>query len=72
VIPPVPGTLGLPAAPAGGRARGGRLKAALRSWRQQRQLRRADSLERKVTARENLRDYKRFTGDEPGPPLGGF
>ena len=62
----------MPADLAGGRARGGRLKAAIRSWRQQRQLRRADLLERKITARENLRDYKQFTGDEPGPPLGGF
>jgi hypothetical protein len=72
VAPPVPGTLGLPADPAGGRARGERLKATIRRWRQQRQLRRADLLERKITARENLRDYKQFTGDEPGPPLGGF
>jgi len=72
VIPPAPGTLGLPAAPAAGGARGGRLKAFLRRWRQQRQLRRADSLERKIRARENLRDYKQFTGHEPGPPLGGF
>ena len=71
MAPPVPGTLGLPAASAD-RAVGERLKAAIRRWRQQRQLRRADSLERKITARENLRDSKQFTGDEPGPPLGGF
>jgi len=72
VIPPAPGTLGLPAAPAAGETRGGRLKAVLRRWRQQRQLRHADSLERKIRARENLRDHKQFTGHEPGPPLGGF
>jgi hypothetical protein len=72
VIPPGPGALGLPADPAGGGARGERLKAAIRRWRQQRQFRRADLLERRITARENLRDYKQFTGDEPGPPLGGF
>jgi hypothetical protein len=72
VVPPVPGALGVPAAPAEGGARGERLKAAIRRWRQQRQLRRADVLERKITARENLRDYKPFTGDEPGPPGGAF
>ena len=72
VVPPVPGALGLPAAPAAGGARGGRLKAVLRRWRQQRQFRRADSLERNIRARENLRDYKQFTGHEPGPPPGGF
>lgn len=59
VIPPAPGTLGVPAAPAGG----GKLKAALRRWRQQRQLRRAHALERQARARENLQNYKRFTGD---------
>jgi len=72
VIPPVPGTLGVPAAPAGGGARNERLKAVLRRWRQQRQLRHADSLDRRIRARENLRDFKQSTGDEPGPPLGGF
>jgi hypothetical protein len=71
VVPPVPGTLGLPADPAG-QAPGGRLKAVFRRWRQQRQLRRTELLERKIAARENLRDFKRFTGDEPGPPAGGF
>jgi hypothetical protein len=72
-ISPAPGALGPPAAPAAGRAGSGeRPKAALRRWRQQRQLRHADALERKIRARENLRDYKQFTGDEPGPPLGGF
>jgi hypothetical protein len=59
VIPPVPGALGLPAESAGGE----KLKAAIRRWRQQRQLRRAHSLERRVRARENLQNYKRFTGD---------
>jgi hypothetical protein len=72
MIPPAPGTLGLPAAAAAGGAREENLKAAIRRWRQQRQLRRTERLERRVTARENLRDFKRFTGDEPGPPGGGF
>jgi hypothetical protein len=70
-VPPVPGELGVPAAPVGG-AMSERLRAAIRQWRQQRQLRRADSLERKINARENLRDYKHFTGNEGGPPYGGF
>jgi len=66
------GLMTTPSPAAGGSARNGRLKAVLRRWRRQRQLRHADSLERKVRARENLRNYKHYTGDEPGPPLGGF
>ena len=72
VVPPAPGALGVPADPGSRAARGGTLNAALQRWRQQRQLRHAERLERRVTARENLRDFKRFTGDEPGPPGGGF
>ena len=34
---------------------GEKLKAAIQRWRQQRQLRRTERLERRVTARENLR-----------------
>ena len=71
MVPPMPETLGVPPDPAG-QAPGARLKAAIRRWRQERQLRRTERLERKITARENLRDFKRFTGDEPGPPGGGF
>ena len=56
VARPAPGTLGLPAASAD-REMGEKLKAAIRRWRQ---LRRADSLERKITAGEDLRDFKRF------------
>jgi hypothetical protein len=70
VVPPVPGALGVPADPVG-RAAGGRLKDAIRRWRQQRQFRRTERLERRVTARENLRDFKTFTGHEPGAPGGG-
>jgi hypothetical protein len=70
VAPPVPGGLGVPADSVG-RAPGGRLKDAIRRWWQQRQLRRTERLERRVTARENLRDFKTFTGDEPGAPGGG-
>jgi hypothetical protein len=51
---------------------GERLKAAIRRWRERRQRRRVELLERDNTARENLRDYKRFTGDEPGTPGAGF
>jgi hypothetical protein len=46
------------------------MKGAIRRWRLQRRLRRAESREIKVIARENLRDFKRATGDEPGPPVG--
>jgi hypothetical protein len=52
-------------------ASGGRLGAAIRRWREQRRLRHTDLLERKMTARENLRDFKQFTGDEPGQWTGG-
>ena len=72
MIPPAPGTLGVPAESAEGGAGGEKLKAALRRWRQRRQLRRTYSLERSVRGRENLQNYKRFTGDEPGPPGGSF
>jgi hypothetical protein len=53
-------------------AKGKRLKAAIGRWRQWWRLRRVDALERKNTARANLRDFKPFTGDEPGPPGGQF
>ena len=65
MVPPVPGTLGVPA-DAAGQAPGERLKAAIRRWRQRRQFRRTERLERTVTARENLRDFKPFTGHEGG------
>jgi hypothetical protein len=71
VARPASGTLGLLAAFAD-REMGEKLKAAIRRCRQQRQLRCADLLERKITAGEDLRDFKRFTGDEPGPPLSDF
>jgi hypothetical protein len=44
----------------------GRLGSFIRRWRERRRLRRAALLERKITARENLRDFKQSTGDEPG------
>jgi hypothetical protein len=56
---------------AGAPASAGRLGAAVRRWREQRRLRRTDLLERKITARENLRDFKQSTGDEPGQWTGG-
>jgi hypothetical protein len=62
---------GVPADPAD-QAMGKGPKAALWRWHQRRQLRRTERLERRITARENLRDFKRFTGDEPGPPGGAF
>ena len=52
-------------------ASAGRLGAAIRRWREQRRLRHADSLERKITARANLRDFRQSTGDEPGNWMGG-
>jgi hypothetical protein len=50
----------------------GRLGSFIRRWRERRRLRRADLLERKITARENLRDFKQSTGDEPGQWTGGM
>lgn len=62
---------GVPGASAG-QPMGKRPNAAFRRWQQRRQLRRTERLERRITARENLRDFKSFTGDEPGPPGGAF
>jgi hypothetical protein len=56
---------------AGAPSSAGRLGAVVRRWREQRRLRHTDSLERKITARENLRDFKQSTGDEPGQWMGG-
>jgi hypothetical protein len=50
----------------------GRLGSFIRRWLERRRLRRTDSLERKITARENLRDFKQSTGDEPGQWTGGM
>jgi len=49
-----------------------KLRAVIRRRREQRRLRRADVLERKVAARENLRDFKQATGNEPGQWTGGL
>jgi len=38
------------------------LKSAIRRWRERRRARRARSLEKQVTARENLRDYQPPSG----------
>jgi hypothetical protein len=45
-----------------------KLKAAIRRWRERRQARRADAQERKIHARENLRDFKPYSGHEGGGP----
>jgi hypothetical protein len=55
---------------AGAPSSAGRLGAAIRRWREQRRLRRIDLLERKITGRESLRDFKQSTGDEPGQWMG--
>ena len=47
-----------------------KLKAAIRRWRERRQLRRADARDRRIRARENLRDFKRPSGYEGGAPGG--
>ena len=66
-MPPALGPLGVPADPAG-QAPGAGLKAVIRRLRLQRQALRTERREIRITARENLRDYKRSTGDEGGPP----
>jgi hypothetical protein len=48
----------------------GRLGAVIRRWREQGRLRHTDLLERKITARKNLRNFKQSTGDEPGQWMG--
>jgi hypothetical protein len=55
---------------AGASSSAGWLGAVIRRWREQRRLRRTDLLERKITGRENLRDFKKSTGDEPGQWMG--
>jgi len=49
-----------------------KLKAVFRRWREWRKRRRADSLERRIHARENLRDFRPSGGDEGGAPPGAF
>jgi hypothetical protein len=56
---------------AGSPASAGRLGSVFQRWRERRRLWRTDLLESKITARENLRDFKRSTGDEPGQWTGG-
>jgi len=49
-----------------------KLKTTLKRWRQLRRERHIEARERRVTARENLRDFKRSSGHEGGVPGGGF
>lgn len=44
---------------------------AIRRWRDRRRERRIERRERRVIARTTLRDFKQWTGDEGGPPMGG-
>ena len=46
------------------------LKSLLQRWRERRRQRRIDSRERKLIAQETLRNFKQWTGDEGGPPMG--
>ena len=57
---------------AGASSSAGRLAAVIQRWRERRRLRRIDLLERKIAARENLRDFKQSTGNEPGQWTGGL
>ena len=43
-----------------------RLKAAIQRWQERRRQRRIELQERRVTARNTLRDYKQSTGHEGG------
>ncbi len=47
------------------------LISAIRRWRERRRKRRVERQEQMITARTTLRDFKRWTGDEGGPPGGG-
>jgi hypothetical protein len=54
------------------RSIGDRLPPVIQLWRHRRRLRRLDARERKIIARETLRDFKQISGDEFGPPGGGY
>ncbi len=47
------------------------LRSAFRRWRERRRERRIELQERRIVARETLREFKQWTGDEGGPPTGG-
>ena len=53
------------AATAGGLARR-RARGLARRWRERRQRRRADAHERQIHTRENLRNYRPYSGDGGG------
>ena len=44
---------------------------AIRRWRERRHERRIERQENRIVALTTLRDFKQWTGDEGGPPLGG-
>jgi hypothetical protein len=44
------------------------LRSAMRRWRDRRRERRIEMRDRKIIARETLRDFKKSTGDEGGQP----
>jgi hypothetical protein len=64
-MPSVPGALGVPVAPVGSATREG-VRGAFRCWQRKRQRKRADLLESKANARENLRDFNKFTSQPWG------
>jgi len=64
VVPPSPGALGVPDAPVGSTTSAG-LSGAIRRWQQKRHRRRADLIESKANARENLKDFRKSTSASP-------
>jgi hypothetical protein len=50
---------------------GSKVQAASQRWRDRWLRRRADMVERRNAARENLRDFKQYSGHEGGTPGGG-
>jgi hypothetical protein len=54
----VPAALGVPGVPTGEGMTG-----VIGRWRQQRRVQRSSLLDAKLAARENLRDFRRFSGD---------
>ena len=65
VVPHVSGLLGVSTAQTDV-TMSGRLKTAFRRLGEQRRLRRIETLESKIAAKENLRDFRRSSGDEGG------
>lgn len=46
------------------------LMSLVRRWRERRRQRRIELRERRLIAQQTLSNFKQWTGDEGGPPIG--